>query len=628
LRNFLQGFPGVVLPCLAVLAAACPRPPPRELSPAVAPPVLTRDPPAGPVKLALELYNGCSVLAGGVPVARGHAPIPYPERCDDMQQFAEARTVVPQAKMELLSGGEYALNELTLLDTLSSPTQPNSPQQVPEWFRTKSRFKDLDWRGVRPVTEDWIPDPDNQWVREVFFGEAQWMKGRDDQFLVEVLDSEGKVHQSMTYARGDFWAESPYFRNSRVSWLAYGVTPPEAPGPLPPLESAPGNFHAFVRLGLRGLLDPDRSFKLTGLHGDGALRVTWSLLPKQPFYFPVTYVEPAQRPATCYAGADDTRPVPCGFGLEPKLRLSPPKSGKGYYQPGEDLSLYFALEDRDGQRLHPRDELPSQNQFLAGHSNGLIYYTSGWWANHWGRDLFPSYKVLGPLQDLKGPSDVGTKAGYFQIPRQKGGRSSEGLLAQALAGDGVGGMREVRWSTRIPFTLAQDAKPGTYVALIRDARQSLGEWVSSGRALYFQVGQTEPTAYPGRVGGCEKCHVGTSALSQVGHGFAVQEIETCKGCHANYALNWARRVHELHGRSARYPLQKADCTACHTTRESALRASDEICSTCHPALHGDTYFQTRFTLKPKPGVPSRYDACAKACHEDTPPQGHVLPPPP
>jgi ribosomal protein L31 len=392
--------------------------------------------------------------------------------------------------------------------------------------------------------------------------------------------------------------------------------PPQFPGDVTP-HAIPGGeggptFRTTVRMDLVGSTNPFKTFRVEGLKGDGAIRVTWSQLPKQPFYFPVTYVSQAEVAPTCQDNAGN--PVACGFGLDPEMQLTTPHNGKGYYEPGEAFDLLVRLKDGDGNMLHPPGSLPSYRQLFDDQSNGLLYTTMPHIATFLEADTGSGIQVAGPLQNLTTWRDTKEPAPYFKVtPHQLD-------FASPLASFGfIPGLLDAHWPTRQTISLPQDAKPGTYVALVKAHRAFMGERLTKTEAVFFQVGQTEPTTYPGQVGNCQICHRGVLSLDNLRHGLSVDHVEGCKVCHTNAI---SREIHQLHVRSDKYKASKSDCTMCHLTRESAVRPSVDVCSSCHPSVHGSEYFATQFSTD---SIPNRFGNCAQSCHANTVPNSHILP---
>ena len=584
---------------------------------------------SGSIRMALQMYNGCAFLADGSSVSKGDLNIPYPDACESMNDpFSPPGA--PTATFRVLTDTQYFLNQITLMDVVHNFTPPasyNEWRTAADWIRTQSRFKHLDWSNMTIAREEWRPGlNENNWVRETFFN-AEWMHAQDDYFDLEVVDKDGQVRATARYSHKDFLGESPYAGHSRVSWEAEFVQPPKSVGDMDVHfdPNAGTIFHSQVKMEWVGSTNPFNGFKIPqGVKGQGFIRLKWSLMPQDPFYIPITFVQPEEKGEGCYTADGTDKPVTCGFGLSPDIKLSAPKNGKGYYESGEVFSMYFAAKDGEGHLLHKKDEFPSYLSALEHvGDNGFFYAAPGAFSLLQDRDSLASYKVVGPLQSLRYPEELSdfTTSPFSAFPGPiSPSLEATALINQATPFDFLPGMQQVPWPTRRPVVL-KDPKPGTYVALLRVHRQYLGERTSRMKAVTFQIGQAEPTAYPGRVGNCQICHRGVLSMENLRHGLEVDHIEGCKACHSNSGGPLATPIHKIHAYSNKYPMNKADCTVCHLTRESAVRPSFEVCSSCHPSVHGSEYFQTQFSLT----APSRFGNCAQGCHADKVPTNHIVP---
>ncbi|WP_245918860.1 cytochrome c3 family protein [Melittangium boletus] len=588
---------------------------------------------SGAIKLSLQMFNGCAILSNGQPVAKGNSPVPdYPAQCDDPMAADPTHSpkITPQQRFQVMTDTKYFLNQITLTDTVANVhTDASNLAAVSRWIRKESRFKDLDWSDMSQEGVRWYETlTEGTWSRELRFRNARWMLSQDDTFTLEVLDSDGSVRQTATYSRKDFAGESPVAGHTNVSYVIENLLPPRSPsdGELRPVPSPlPGlggiQYRTMVRVDLVGSTNPFKDFRVLGVSGDGAIRLTWSLMPNSPFTIPVTFVRPSDVPPTCFK--DDDSPTPCAFGLDPRVNLSRPKNGQ-FYVPGERFDVIMDVRDGEGNRLHRKELMPSFADFYGGNTNGLIYGFEGHLITQGERDTTTSYQVVGPLQDLKTWSSVAGPTPYFSA----GGSASATYVAmvpEIASLPIIPGLPTATWPTRSTLTLPPDAKPGTYVILTRAVRQFMGEHVSKGNASFFQVGQAERTSYPNRVGNCQTCHRGVVSLDNLRHGFSVDHVESCKACHMSTADLLGRvqdDMHRLHMNSNKYPQNKADCRMCHLTRESAVRPSLTVCKSCHPTVHGDEYFSMAFTNS---GAPSRFSNCAQSCHVEKTPSGHILP---
>ncbi len=586
---------------------------------------------SGAIKLGLQMFDGCAILANGQPVARGDSPIPgYPAECDNPASLDHTHEpkVVPTGRFYLMTDTNYFLNQITLIDSVVNVhTNASDLAAVSRWMRKESRFKNLDWSNLGKQDERWgASQTPGSWTRELSFNNANWMLEKNDTFKVEVLDHDGTVRQTLEYARKDFLGESWVAGHTHVAYNAEGVLAPRyvgdeelrpAPSPVPFIPSAV-TYRSLVRVELAGSTNPFKSFRVLGVSGDGAIRITWSQLPNEPFYFPVTFIKPQDVPPTCFK--DDDSLTPCGFGLEPRVKLSRP-SNSAFYQPGDTFDLFLDLRDGDGNRLHRSDMLPSYAEFFGGGGNGLLYAYAGHFSALDERDITTSYQVVGPIHELKTWSSVASPRPFYS----SGGDLYTSVVPELASMPVFAGLFTTQWPTRATLTLPKDAKPGTYAVVVRANRQFMGERVTKGNVAFFQVGQSEPTSYPNQVGNCQICHRGVVSLDNLRHGFSVDHIESCKACHmgsADYPGRFQEEMHRLHMLSNKYPEDKADCRMCHLTRQSAVRPSLSTCQSCHPSTHTNEFYLLNFVNS---GVPSRFSNCAQACHVDKTPSTHYLP---
>ncbi|MGZ3458371.1 MAG: hypothetical protein ACXU86_07665 [Archangium sp.] len=583
----------------------------------------------GAISLSLLQFKGCAILPNGLPVSRGSLALPgYPDTCVNLTEGTPlAAPEVPTEKLTVTPGALYFLRELTAVDTVfGQHTDYNDRHAPAARIREESLFKDLDWSGMSFGRDEWRAYNDQgAFQRETYYENAAWMLSNDDDFKLEVLDAEGNVRATANYKRKDFLAENSTTGHTRVSWTITGLGRPQFPGdPVAHVDPSVGalTYQTTTKVSFAGSANPFNTFRMPQLTGEGVIRLTWSLLPQHPFLFPVTFVPEQSREATCYKldadGLATQERVPCGFGLEQKVLFARPQNGK-YYLPGDQVDFRISLHDGDGNGLHPRDGLPTFDEYMGGQSNGFAYFNEFMLTTY--RDVSSSesgFKVVGPLQDLKVP-DGTSETPYFSYPstREPLYYLYPNAASQPRAGDV---MPPTQWS----FSLPENAKPGTYALFLEGHRHFMGERLNRMDAFLFQVGQEQPTTYPGRVGNCQICHNGASSLSNLHHGLSVDHVEACKTCHTDETVGYMPDViHRIHMGSRKYSQSKADCTLCHLTRESALRPSIQACRSCHVDVHGSDYFDLEF--EGLQNTPNSYGNCANACHAVTPPTQHILP---
>jgi hypothetical protein len=588
---------------------------------------------SGAIRLSLQQYNGCASLPTGQMVMKNSAPTPgYPDTCETHYAIdGVPLPELPPGQLQIVSNTDYFLNQFTVTDVrVNLHTSYDQLPDVVRWITTQSRFKSLDWRNVGQSDDYWgfwsgVPGiTQDFWGHRILFDNANWTKAKDDKFIVEVLDAEGVVRASGEYFRSEFVASSANVGHSRFGWMVERVQAPASPGDkeLRPLPEVPGYppepplFRTMARLDLFGSTNPFKTIRVPDLRGDGAIRVTWTQMPNEPFYFPVTYVNKQDQPLTCQDGAGN--PVQCNFGIDPNLRFVPP-GPEGYYKPGDVVNVFVDLRDDQGNRLHPRDTLPSGQEITNNQANGLLSLIIPYVDRTTEVDMIGFVSMMGPIHKALPISNPNQQAPYMVDPVvfEAYAPSATTTLTTAEYGQ--------KWGTRYARRIPPNAEPGTYVAIVKWNRYFAGERVVKAKPFFFQVGTTERTEYPGRVGNCQICHRGVLSLDNLRHGLPVDHVEGCKTCHRHETERGQRLqffIHRLHARSPRYPAARNDCTMCHLTREGTTRPSLDVCSTCHNDAHGDKYFESKFRSQVEP---NKFGNCAQTCHGDTPPRLHILP---
>jgi hypothetical protein len=590
---------------------------------------------SGAIRLSLQMYNGCASLPNGQVVPKNSAPMPgYPDTCETPYAIEGVQLPqLPPGEIKIVAGTDYFLNQFTVTDVrVNLHTDYSQIPQVVDWIKTQSRFKKLDWRNLGQVDDDWgflsgTPGiTQDYWVHRVLFDNANWRKVKDDKFIIEVMDAEGVVRATQEYFRSELLASSANTGHSRFGWMAERLLPPTSPGdlsvrPLPEIEGYPPEpplFRTMARLDLFGSTNPFKTMRIPEfLRGEGALRVTWTQMPDDPFYFPVTYVARQDLPLSCL---DNTgNPVQCGFGLDPNLRFISPNADN-IYKPGDVVNMFVDLRDDKGNRLHPPDLLPSGSDVVLNQANGLLSFVIPYLERTTEADMMPVVTIAGPLHKMRTRSNPYNQGEHYFSdvgPFQFISETAATTLSTAEFTQ--------KWGTRGARKLPDDAEEGTYVALIKWNRYFAGERFVKIKPHFFQVGTDERTSYPGRVGNCQICHRGVLSLDNLRHGLPVDHVEGCKACHqydSERAQHIQGFIHKIHVNSPRFPAARNDCTMCHLTRESATRPSLDTCSSCHPTAHGSQFFSSRFNGAAEP---NKYGNCAQSCHGDTPPAGHIIP---
>lgn len=579
------------------------------------------------IKLGLQQLNGCATKANGQPIGKGtNTSFAYPDMCESFISGLGTK-MAPGQPMEILTDTKFFLDKLSLVQVVRGlHTDPTDMGAVMEWIKTRSNFRSLDWRNLTISRDRWQSFGETA-KRQVQFSGANWQTQRDEQaFLVELIDANGQVFSSVTYKRSDLIAENSASGHTQIMWEATNVANPTSADQVGVTlnkdmggNPIPGIFSTVVKIEFTGSAKPFTTLDVPStITGDGAIKVTWSAMPNDPFFFPVRFVNNNDLPRTCFNATGTA--VSCRYGMDSEVAFTYP-AGRKHYVPGEKVVFNVSLKDSLGNYLHAPTGLPSFADFQADTANGLLYYNNPHYQNLYEWDTATSFKVTGPIQDMREGYQEGRKFFewpplYFVAPSLF---PSFGLFA---------GSDTAPLASKYAVDLPPDAKPGTYILQVKGNRAWMGERVAKLQSFSFQVGPSaetagEPTDFPGRVGNCQICHRGVLSLDNLRHGASVDVVEGCKGCHNQdlFETLLAQSVHNVHQNSIQYPRKKNDCTVCHLTRESAIRPSYAVCTTCHQGMHGDSYFSLEI-----PHDGQKYGNCAQACHGTaTPPNAHILP---
>jgi hypothetical protein len=428
-------------------------------------------------------------------------------------------------------------------------------------------FAQLDWTGVHQVPchpdgamEDWRLEIDGvHYMRSWCYKGAAWMNDTSTVAISQRSSSGAEVgepiYDVVSNTAGAFWEKRFVARVVAHSCTAVG-------------DCAGATVRAEALLQLRGNLHPlldARSINRSATSFDVwfARCDRWVKL------------------ATVPVGHD--APASVGYGLKTQLVRETPYPTRGFFVPGEQVTLRATFTDGAGNRLHPAGQLPSYGAALFGDpaANGLRYLTFTddpvlYWA-HKNTQSDMTFTVAGPLQRMStiGSTPI-TLADAFlpQIP------------TATAAVDGWSGAVQIFPPTYLVFpclfslatgtpapecfqpvsdafvvTVPADAQPGTWLATLKARRVWEGEPVQAAASVKFQVGQAVQTSYVPHMSGCASCHAGQSSLALVGHGFDVGDRERpeCLSCHTSGYVAWFepdagfdKRMSFIHLLSARF----------------------------------------------------------------------------
>lgn len=452
------------------------------------------------------------------------------------------------------------IQELDLVESVPSAVDDGITPLI-----TSSALSGLDWTGVEPVEEIWVPSLDGTFTRERYYRNARWMV-LPSVFTLQAIGPNGAPLGAPWVVRAgrddrQVPADDFFIRRFDARQLALGCA---SVG-----DCAGASFVAEALVQVRGALHPVLDSRVVPPR-TAELRLSWNRLPSASFGVAVDRV------------GRDQAPFDPGFsvGLEP---VGAPQNGS-HYEPGESVSFRVSFRDGSGERLHPVGALPTYAEFVAGQvGSGLRYLdlsllTRLYYAlKHRESNLF--VVLSGPTDHLRTPQSVVDPGLFFgpQVPFATASVDGFTAVGQTIPPAAVvfGGLADPSlWalpvSDVVTFTIPEDAEPGTYVAAVKARRDFAGEALHRGATLDIQVGQAAPTVFTPSTT-CGSCHSGErTGLDTLLHG--IDDRRSCFGCHASLGIELDNaldiRVHAVHDRSNRFDADVRDCGVCHLTPPS------------------------------------------------------------
>ena len=422
---------------------------------------------------------------------------------------------------------------------------------------------DHDWRGVTLDDEDWRPEGNSPttYTRSRFYRGARWMTrtsvlalfavdahgfpagvpiveltGRDD----DLAPSDGAFVRRFVARQVVQGCRAIGDCSNATSYLAQG------------LMQYRGSLHA------RSQRIPDRATRL---------RLFWSEDPLRLRDVKLQH----RRYAT----------TPYRYGFVPQIEVVTTPANGQFFAPGEGFDFRITYRDAAGNRLNPPGSLPSYAEFSADQIDSGIRYYDGF------RQVLTIYYALkhregnniwafaGPTNKLAVSSHVVPLGDFFalaftQIPMAtipENGYTSVFNLVPNPAYELDPFLSTQRPSDLVHVTVPTDAEPGTYTLSFKGRRDWGGEGTIKAVMLEVPVGQAAPTTFVPKTGNCSTCHSGPTGLDRVLHG--ISDRRSCFGCHAplgsepDHRLDF--RIHFIHSRSNRMPVDPTVCSTCHLT---------------------------------------------------------------
>jgi hypothetical protein len=302
------------------------------------------------------------------------------------------------------------------------------------------------------------------------------------------------------------------------------------------------------------------------------------------------------------------------------------------------LDVRFTLKDGSGKPLHPQGHMPTLTDYLTGNDPaGIDYWNQAERvATYYRRKHKEKQMVVaieGPAQDSTVIRDTLDFIGGILT-------SVDGSVVVATP-TGQGFFAEASevpsWATMIGlnppdspvsdvvhFTLATDAKPGTYRIMMKARRSYMGEELPRTQVLSIQVGTTQHTVATSSTGNCTNCHSGGSDMTRLSHGFAVNQRDVCTTCHAPLPFEPEGpiyvRTHFVHSRSGRLDASPGQCNLCHTDRAGIQRTSKSACLSCHKSYPDDHVVNYGPIVDMYIGgtLDDSFQQCTSSCHRNHP----------
>lgn len=430
------------------------------------------------------------------------------------------------------------------LDVVQSTSSSDALGIAP--VESAGAFAQLNWTGVHQVPchpdgamEDWRLEIDgSHYMRSWCYRGAAWMTGAS-LVAVSQRDSAGTevgepLYDVVSDTAGAFW-EKRFV--ARV--VAHGCSAVS--------DCVGATVRAEALLQLRGNLHPLLDARAIS-RSTSQLHVWLSSCGG--------WVELATVPV----GHD--APASTGYGLRAQLVRETPYPTRGFFVPGEQVTLRATFTDGAGNRLHPAGSLPSYGAALFGDpaALGLRYLTFTddpvlYWA-HKNTQSDMTFTVAGPLDRMRTIGSTPITIAEAFLPQ---------ITTATAAADGWSGAVQIFPPTYLVFpclfslaagtpapecfqsvsdafvvTVPADAQPGTWLATVKARRVWEGEPVQAAASVKFQVGSATSTSYAPHMSGCASCHYGQSSLAVVGHGLDAGDHERpeCLTCHTSGYSAW------------------------------------------------------------------------------------------
>jgi len=523
--------------------------------------------------------------------------------------------------LSVKAGQSFYINQIDLRAFIDTATDEGVAG-----LKTTGAAASLPWgRQTAQVDEEpvLLPNPDNTFTRRRFFRKATWMDA-PSLFLVEQLDANGRrrgwpVIVSAGTDRDRRRSDDFFVRRLRaIQWTNDCPAPNDCTGAK--------SFQEEALVELRDAQHPERTFDIDAT--TTSLRVIWTLDPHHPYSIPVTQVA---NPTYAY-----------GFDIEVKPLTA--AQSDGTYAPGTSIDFQLTLKDGAGTALHAPGTLPSyfEAAVLGINPAGINYYRaffdpSATYYRRKHRERNFTATLIGPMQKNQPMRSVLEVPQFFAPTQVVATRAVDGIYGEAVIFpqsklfQGAFDPSHATWfepaSDTWTFHVPPDAEAGTYQVSIKARRTYLGEDIPHTTTIEIQVGSNTHTSATLNTGGCNACHKGGGAFTNILHADA--DRSTCAGCHAPLAIELEGpiyvRTHFLHSRSNRVDAPLDHCAMCHTTKAGIQRTSKSACLSCHksyPDSHVAQYGPiTSMYIGDYFDPAASFAQCSTTCHTNHPNSG-------
>ena len=451
------------------------------------------------------------------------------------------------------------LQELDITAQVVTPIDQGIAQ-----LETTGDMAGLDWRGIHQTDEDWRPEGSSPttYTRTRIYRGARWMT-RSSAFVMLAVDAHdhpvGLPIVEVTGQDDDLDAsDGAFVRRFVARQVVQGC---RAIGDC-------SNATSYLAQGLMQYRDAQ--------HPERAQRI-----PERATKLKLFWTEDLLRVRSVAVRHRRFSETPYRYGFTPQIEVVTAPANGQYFVPGEGFDFRITYRDGAGTRLNPPGSLPSYAEFLGDAIDSGIRYYDGF------RQVLTVYYALkhregnniwalaGPTSKLKTSGHVVPLSDFFtlaftQIPmatRAEDGYTSVFNLVPNPAYELDPFLSTQRPSDLVHVTVPADAEAGTYMLSFKSRRDWGGEAIVKAVTKEVQIGQAAPTVFVPKTGNCNGCHTGRTSLDNVLHG--ISDRRACFGCHAplggepDNRLDF--RIHFIHSRSNRMPVDPLVCSTCHLT---------------------------------------------------------------